>query len=289
MALLLLVAGCAHHAPPAAPTDTALEQAANAGRQSLSLGRTTQAVAQYRHAFTLSLARDDASAIGDCGYDLAVAQLADNKPAASLATIQRTRDALATRAAPGFAELDLAQAAALHRLGQDTQADALAARAQSSASDPATIARASYVRGLIAYARGDQGGIVAALQGFGHPKKPADDWQADHDELAARLDLLGGQYRQAAVLAQQAAGLHRLRLEYRDMADMLALAADATQRAGAPGEAADLYLQAGESAAARGDAASAGPWLRQSLMPGADLATQQAAQMALAGLPQVSR
>lgn len=289
LAVLLLAAGCARHVAPAPLQDNALEQAAGAGRQALSFGLTSQAVSQYQRAFTLALARNDAGAIGDCGYDLAVAQLAGSNPAAALATILRTRDALAARATLGFAELDLAQAAALHRLGRDPQADAFAARAQATASDPATVARASYVRGLIAYGRGDQAGIVAALEGFGQPKKPGDDWQADHDELTARLDLLRGQYGPAAMLAQQSADLHRTHLEYSDMADMLALTALATQLAGAAREAADLYLQAGESAAARGDRASAVPWLRLAQMPGADLATQHTARTTLAKLPPIKR
>lgn len=281
--LLLAACGGGHHAP-APPEDTALAQAARSGRQSLAFGRPKQAVEQYRRAFTLALARNDAQAIGDCGYDLAVAQLADDAAMPSLQTSLHTRAALQARAAPAFAELDLVQAAALHRLGRDDEADALAARAQATARDPATVARASTVRGLVADARGDQAGLAAALAGLGQPKQPSPDWQADHDELAARLDLLRGQYLQAADLAQRAAKIHRTQLDYHDMADNLALAAVALRGAGLPGQAADLYLQAGQSAAARGDVASAKPWLRQVLMPGADPDAQRAARDTLAGL-----
>ncbi len=282
----LLLAGCGggHHAP-APPEDTALAQAARSGRQSLAFGRPKQAVEQYRHAFTLALARNDAQAIGDCGYDLAVAELADGAAMPALQTSLRTRAALQARATPAFAELDLVQAAALHRLGRDGEADALAARAQSTASDPATVARASYVRGLVADARGDQAGVAAALAGFGQPKQPSLDWQADHDELTARLDLLRGQYPQAADLAQRAAEIHRTQLDYHDMADNLALAAVALRGAGLPGQAADLYLQAGQSAAARGDLAAAKPWLRQVLLQGAGPDAQRTARDTLAGLP----
>ncbi len=291
----LLTSGCAGHRSPAPPQDDALEQAARSGRQSLSSGHAAQAVAQYQRAFTLALSRDDAPAIGDIGYDLAVAQLAGDDAgghgaAAALRTILRTRDALDARAAPGFAELDLAQAAALHRLGRDPEADPLAARAQATASDPATVVRASYVRGLIADARGDAMGILAALDRFGQPRRPSVDWQAARDELAARLDRRRGHYLDAAAVAQRAADLHRSQLEYRDMAAMLAFAADARGRGGAPAEAARLYLQAGESAAARGDDASATPWLRQVLLiPQADPVVRQAAQQRLAVLLRPSR
>ncbi len=290
LAAVLLTSGCAGHRPPAPPQDQALQQAARSGRQALSFGHDAQAVAQYRRAFELALARDDASAIGDVGYDLAVSQLAGDDAggrgaAAALRTILRTRDALAARGAFGFAELDLAQAAALHRLGRDAEADPLAARAQATASDPATVVRASFVRGLIADARGDVPGLLAALDRFGQPKRPSLDWQAAHDELAARLDRARGRYRDAAASAQRAADLHRTQLEYRDMAAMLAFAADAQARGGAPAEAARLYLQAGESAAARGDAAAATPWFRQvMLIPQADPLVRQAARQRLAAL-----
>ena len=281
---LLLMAGCGSHPAPDIPEDSALAQATDSGRQSLEFGRLKQAVGQYQHAYTLALARDDVQAIGDSGYDLAVAQLADNEPAGALRTTLRTRNALTARATPTFAELDLVESAALHRLGRDPEADVLAARAQATASSPATVARASYVRGLIAETRGDAAGISAALAGFGQPRPPSADWEADRDELTARLDLLHGQYRTAAIGAQHAADIHRAQLNYRAMAETLALAAKAMQRAGSPQDAADLYLQAGESAAARGDAVSAARWLAQVMRPGINPATRHAAQDTLATL-----
>jgi tetratricopeptide (TPR) repeat protein len=284
LATLPLLAGCSGQPAPDAPQDSALAQAEALGRQSLEFSRLKQAVGQYQQAYTLAMARDDAQAIGDSGYNLAVAQLADNDAAGALRTSQRTRNALAVRAAPSFAELDLVQSAALHRLGRDAEADPLAARAQATASSPVTSARASYVRGLIADARGDTAGIVAALAGFGQPTSPSADWEADRGELTARLDMLRGQYRQAVAHARQAAELYRVQLNYRAMADTTALAAKAMQRAGSPQEAANLYLQAGESAAARGDAASAARWLAQAMRPEVDSGTQRAAKAALAAL-----
>ena len=223
-------------------------------------------------------------AIGDVGYNLAVAQLADHDAAAALHTALRTRDALAARSLPAFAELDLVQSAALHRLGRDSDADALAARAQATAADPATIARASYIRGLIADARGDAAGISDALAWFSRLKAVSSDGEADRDDLTARLDLLRGRYRDAAAHAERAAATHRAQLDYPAMADTLALAAEAMQRAGSPQEAADLYLQAGASAAARGDAVSARHWLAQAMRPGINPATRRAAQDTLATL-----
>lgn len=286
-ALLLLLAGCGGRAAPDAPQDSALAQAAESGRQSLEYNRLKQAAAQYQEAYTLALARNDVQAVGDSGYNLAVVQLADNDAATALRTALRTRAALAVRTAPGFAELDLVQSAALHRLGRDAEADGLAARAQASAANLVTRARASYLRGVIADARGDAAGLVAALAAFGQPKAPPPEWEADHEELLARLALLRGQHRDAAAHAQRAAGIYRVQLDYRAMAEAVVLAARAMQRGGSPQEASRLYLQAGQSAAARGDTASAARWLRQAMQAGADAGTRRAAQDALDALPRV--
>jgi len=287
---LLLLAGCGGHPAVAVapPQDSALTLATDSGRQSLEFGRLKQAVAEYKQAYTLAVARDDVQAIGDFGYNLAVAQLADDEASGALRTTLRTRDALAARTASGFAELDLVQSAALHRLGRDTDADRLAAHAQATAASAATVARASYVRGLIADKRGDAPGLSAALAGFGRPKVASADWEADHDDLMARLELLRGNYRKAASFAQRAADIHRVQLNYRAMASTLALAAEATRRAGSPQDAADLYLQAGDSAAARGDTASAARWLALAVRLGISPATRRVVQDKLSTLQKVS-
>ncbi len=288
---LLCLAGCGGHPPALPPEDTALQQAAHAGRQALEFGHPQQAVQHYRRAFDLALARSDAGAIGDIGYDLATAHLAAGHPAAALATIERTRVELAARSAPDFAELDLAQAASLHRLGEELPADAWAARAQATASDPATVARASYVRGLVADARGDIAGLAAALSMFtlpadGKPLLPANR-RADRDELAARLALRQDRGGQAASSALAGADLRRQTLDYVGMEQALVLAARGRLQQGNAQEAADLYLQAGESAAARADAADATSWLTRAMMPGASVATAQMARRALGRLQPV--
>ena len=281
--VLLLAASCAHRAMPP-PPDAALDQASQAGRTAMELGRPQQAADQYRKAYAAALARDDVRAIADCGYDLAVAELANGNAAAALHAALSTRDALVGRRAAAFAELDLIQAAALHRLGRDAEADRLAAEAQLTASDPATIAKASYVRGLAADARGDEAAMVTALSGFGQPSQPSADWQADHHALMARLEFRRGRYGRAAELAHQAADLRRAQLAYREMAEMLALAGTALQRAGDAREAASLFLQAGDSATARGDEISARRWFGQATGPEVDPDTRRIARDRLAAL-----
>jgi hypothetical protein len=94
-------------------------------------------------------------------------------------------------------------------------------------------------------------------------------------ELQSRLS-------HSAALALHAADLRRDRLDYRGMARALALAAQFTPNAP---EAADLYLRAGRSAAAQGDAADARTWLADARDVAKDAALRKDADQALRDLP----
>lgn len=249
-----VLAGCGG-GKVAPPGDGVLEQAMDAGRQSTGLERLTVAEAQYRLAGTRALARDDAGAIGDAGYNLAVVQLAQDRPADALSTIAATRGALAVRGYQGAdAGLDLTQAAALHRLGRDGEAAPLAAGAMASA-EPAFAEQASLLTGLIADGRGDRATLAQAVAHLAHPRPVAAKWQADEDELRARMALARDPVT-ARGLAVHAADLRRQLVDYRGMARALSLAARAAGQAGDAGGAAALSLQAAQSLHAQSAAAA---------------------------------
>ena len=155
----------------------------------------------------------------------------------------RCRPELARR---GIAEpdFDLITATAAFRLGDLASADRLAAGLSGAPPDLADAAW--FLRGLIADARGDRPGLEAAAAAL----TPSAD-AADAGELRARLT-------HDPALALRVAGLRRDALDYRGMARALALAAGCTPDVVA---AADLYLRAGRSAAAEGDAPQARTWL----------------------------
>lgn len=250
-----VLAGCG--GGKAAPAgDAVLDQAMDAGHQSAGLERLTVAEAQYRLAGTRALARDDAPAIGDAGYNLAVVQLAQDRPADALSTIAATRAALAMRGRQGAdAGLDLTQAAALHRLSRDDEAASLAAGAMAS-TDPAIAEQASLLTGLIADARGDRATLAHAVAHLAHPHPVPAKWQADEDELQARLRLVQDPAA-ARDLAVHAAGLRRQLVDYRGMARALTLAARAAGQVGDAGGAASLSLQAAQSLHAQSASAPA--------------------------------
>jgi len=131
---------------------------ARAGEQALTLERSEAAIAEYRRAFERALARDDAAAIGDYGYDLAVAQLVAHQPREALDSSRMTRIELARRSASSFPALDLAEATAEYRLGERDKSDRLAIEI-ATGSDTATARPAMFRSGRCAADERDAAGL----------------------------------------------------------------------------------------------------------------------------------
>jgi hypothetical protein len=278
---VLLASACSSSRQTAAPDDTMMRQDAHAAGQALSLERPNEAIAQYKLALERARARDDAAAIGDYGYDMAVAQLAANEPNAALATVRMTRSELARRGATSFAVLDLAEATACYRIDDKATSDRLASQVEAGA-DPVAALRASFLRGLIADQTDDVAGLDRAIARLA----PAvlSDQQADLAELVARRDIRQGAFAAAAEQAGHAADLRREALDYRGMARALVVAANAEAHAGHTRLAADYYMRAGQSAAAQGDAITARPWLQRATELGDDATLHEAARSAITAL-----
>lgn len=295
--LTLLAAACG--SPPADPgpkQDQTLTQHQQAGELAYALDRPEEAVAQYQLALAQAEARDDLTAIGNLSFNLVVAQLRANQPAAALATARDAQAELQRRGSGSFPALDLAAATALYRTGDLAGADAAAIHLQAG-GDKEMTAAASFLRGLIADDRADEPALQAACQALDTAMqgsmtqggavvvaKPAQ--QADRAELQARLDRRRGNFAAARMQALQAADLRRDLFDYRGLARALSVAADAAEKAGDPAGAADLYLRAGRSAAAQHDPTLARPWLDRALQLSQDPAVRIAAQEALDGLAQ---
>jgi hypothetical protein len=243
--------------------------ATRAGHLAYELERNEEAVAQYRAALTRAQARDDPDAIGDTGYDLAVAELSANAPEKALADTRAIRIELERRGAKPFPALLLAEATALYRTGATAEADRTAQLVQRG-DDADAVARAAFLRGLIADDRGDEVGLAASAQALSGEKTPP--FEADSAEIAARLALRLGDPAQARQQAARAAELRQTTLDYRGLARALAIEGAAAERTGDKAAAADLFFRAGRSAAAQGDKTGARVWLRRA----ASLAPRQA-------------
>jgi len=257
LAVLLALAGCGGGKPAdeGPPTDLRLEQANRAGTRALAMNQTREAIKQYRAALALAYERDDAAAIGDVGYNLAVAQLTAGAATDAVRTARDVRAELERRKQAPPPELVLVQAAAAYRLGAGDEAMALAQEVLARAPLPAeTATRAWYIWGVVSADRGDARGLAQALAAI--PPSTQPDQEADRRELAGRAGLLSGDTGRAASEFEQAADQRRLALDYRGMARALSFAGDAVLRQGRTEEAAVLYLRAGRSAVLQGDAAS---------------------------------
>jgi hypothetical protein len=258
-----LLAGCGGDPSPSGPPpDETLQRATRAGRLAYDLERPEEAVASYRTALTRAQERDDLGAIGDIGYNLAVAELGANLADRALADARATRAELERRGTKPSPALLLAEATALYRLHSVAQADALAARI-AAAGDAEAAARATFLRGLIADEKNDTERLAAALRALATPTQPS--LQADAAELAARLALRHGDAARARQEAVRAAQLRQDTLDYRGLARALAVAGEAARRTGDNAAAADFLLRAGRSALAQADKDSARPWLKAAI------------------------
>jgi hypothetical protein len=243
--LALLLAGCGGTAPDpaAAPTDETLQRATHAGHLAYGLERNEEAAAQYQAALKRAHERDDLEAIGDSGYNLAVAELRANAPDRALGVVRATRIELERRGRKPFPALLLVEATALYRTGAVPEADIAAQRIQRG-EDADAAARATFLRGLIADERGDEAGVAAAAAALNKTTIPS--LEADSVELAARLALRRGDPERARKHAARAAELRQATLDYRGLARALSVEGAAAERS-SDKAAADLFLRAGRS------------------------------------------
>src|SRR5690349_21605172 len=166
-----------------------LQRQTHAGQLAFELERNEEAAEQYRTALSRAQERDDPDAIGDTGYNLAVAELRADAPDKALADARATRLELERRGAKPFPALLLVEATALYRTGAAAESDRAAQRVQLS-GDADAVARATFLRGLIADGRGDEAGLAAAANFLAEAKAPP--FEADSAELSARLALRRG-------------------------------------------------------------------------------------------------
>jgi tetratricopeptide (TPR) repeat protein len=250
--LSLTLAGCGS-APKEGPApDLRMNQPNDAGNRALQTNQPTVAVRQFRLALTRAYERDDAGAIGDIGYNLAVAQLRAGATEDAARTVRETRNELELRRVTAPADLILVQAAIDYRLGALDKALASTQEVlDRSPLNPEAAERAWYIRGAVLADRGDAQGLAQAIAALGASTQP--DQQADRLELTGRAAVLRGTQEAAVANFEQAADQRRLALDYRGMARCLALAGDASLRIGRTAAAAGLFLRAGRSAFLQGD------------------------------------
>ncbi len=260
--LTLAACGGGTPADTGPPPDTKLDIANKAGTQALSMDMPAQAVRQYKLALTRAYERDDTEAIADTSYNLALAQMRAGDPKEALRTTREARAELDRRRVPIPAELALVQSAAAYRAGDLGAASAAAQEAlELRARDPDTLPRAWFIRGLVAAERGDGATLAQAIAAL-PPSKQA-DIEADRQELVGRAALLAGKPGEALASFERAAANRQQALDYRGMARVLAMAAEASLKLSRTSDAAVFYLRAGRTNLLQGDMAAATPQLKR--------------------------
>lgn len=259
-ALLLLGACAARDAGP--PEDETLTRLAGSANRALELEENGSAAALYGRALDRARERDDAQAIADMAFGRATALLAQGDAAGAERQAREVREELGRRRRAATPSLLLVEATALHRLGRDAAAEALAAQiVRRGAEDPAAARRAWFLLGLVAAGRGDLAGVERAEAALRDARDPA--FQADGAELAAQAALLRGAAQRAADDAAAAALLRQQALDYRGLSRALALEGAARAALGETALAADLYRRAALGASRRGERDDARRWEQQ--------------------------
>jgi tetratricopeptide (TPR) repeat protein len=240
-----------------------LDLTSRAASTAFGLGEYARAADLYRQALARAYARDDREAVVDTPYNLAVVLLRLEALEEAGAVVDDARAELSRAAQVVPAHLLLLAATILYRTGQTAAAwdvsEELLARAAEM--EPEVIARAQFLRGLLAVERRDTARLreaVTAIETADHL-----ELRTDHVELRGYLALAEHNWPAAVQAFDAAAALRRESLDYVSMGRALALAGDASERSGQQRVAAVFYLRAGRSAAQLGRKQEAVRWLMQ--------------------------
>ncbi len=228
-------------------------------------GQLEQAANLYRQALDRAYLRDDRQAVVDAQYNLAVCMLGLRSYDKALERVHQAQNELVRGEQSITADILLLEAAILFRTGKPDKAWQITDQILSASERPpgAVESKTHFLRGLMADQRGDTGQLgreIDALAKSGNPGR-----QADREELTGRLARAEGNWEAAIKAFDLTVRLRRENLNYGEMAQALALAADACQRAGKPSEAAKRYFWAGRSAVQQGNNQDAIRWLNNAV------------------------
>jgi tetratricopeptide (TPR) repeat protein len=262
---ILMFAGCGSTPKKATepPRDRELNAAVRTARYAFEHGNYREAAGIYRTALTRAYIRNDSEAILDIRYNLAVCLLELGKLKEALELVQQARADLAASGERIPSDLRLLEATVLYREDRLNRSWKVTESILSPAGDASSLVRAKthFLRGLIADSRGELSALRESIKRMGQSGNVA--MRSDRAELRGRAAMAEERWEQAARYLDAAASLRRQSRDYRRMAISLALAAEASRRAGQERQAASLFLQAGRSAAMRGSRSSARMWLTQ--------------------------
>jgi Tetratricopeptide repeat len=265
--LLLLTAlnACSsRQAPPkTVVVDAAFERYTGTASVAFAQADYARAADLYRQALERAYARDDRGAIVDTQYNLAVVLLRSDWLEEARAAVDAAKVELAwgRQAVPAY--LLLLEATLLYRTRETSAAWSLSEQILASAptAEPEVIAKAHFLRGLMAAERADTARLREAMAALEPASSP--ELRADHAELRGYLALAERDWEGAVQAFDAAAELRRMSLDYARMARALAKAGEAAERNGRQQVGAVFYLRAGRSAFQLGQRQEAIDWLER--------------------------
>jgi tetratricopeptide (TPR) repeat protein len=267
LCILLLVAlnacGFRQAPPETVVVDVAFERYTRTASMAFAQAEYTRAADLYRQALERAYARDDRGAIVDTQYNLAVVLLRSGLLEEARAAVDAAKVELTwgEHAVPAY--LLLLEATLRYRTRETPAAWSLSEQILASApeAEPEVIARAHFLRGLMATERADTARLREAMAALEHASNP--ELRADHAELRGHLALAGRDLEVAMQAFDSAAELRRMSLDYSSMARALAKAGEAAERNGRQQVAAVYYLRAGRSVFQLGQRQEAVDWLKR--------------------------
>jgi tetratricopeptide (TPR) repeat protein len=205
--------------------------------------------------------RDDSGAIVDAQYNLAVCLMKLNSHAEAMQLVRQAEAELALAEHSKLADLLLLKAMLYHKSAELDDAWQTATQILSMTPQPATVirGRTHFLRGLIASEREDINQLQNEIDALGNPINPL--LRGDLAELKGYLALAEQDWVAAVKAFDEAVILRRETIDYQAMRKDLALAAEASERAGEIKGASQRYLRAGRSAVLQGDYDAATLWL----------------------------
>jgi tetratricopeptide (TPR) repeat protein len=262
--LWLVTAGGCGSSQVAAPRpgyDENLARLNRSARIAYDNGQLEQAANLYRQALDRAYMRDDRDAIVDARYNLAVCMLGLRSYDTALVVLRQAKSELARDRHPISADILLLEATILYRADQSDEAWQITDRILTE-FDPAPAMvknKTHYLRGVISAQRGETARLGREINAL--PKSSDPGFQADRQELTGRLAMAEGRWDEAIEAFDDVVRLRREKLDYAEMAQALALGADACHKAGKHSAAATRYFRAGRSAAQQGNGQDAKMWL----------------------------
>jgi hypothetical protein len=260
---VLILGGCGSSAvvQKGPPADQDLERYNRAAQQAFDLGKMQQAATFYRKALERAHIGGDSGAIIDAQYNLAVCLLKLQSYEEALGVVRQAKSEMARAGRGNSADYLLLEATILQRTGNLEQAWNITDQILTTTPPASSIiqSRTHFLRGLIANQRDDTANLREAIVFLGKPKEI--QLRADRQELLGYLAMADHKWAEAVEAFDEAAKLRREVLDYRSMVRALALAGEASERAGRAEAAAVRFLRAGRSAVLQGDDDHAQSWL----------------------------